>query len=384
MINYLNTILNPQINHIKIFEVLRDFRKGGLSPENYEEFLKTIDKLPPLYRIQLSDFKIFDHLHLKDITEEEFQAIRKEVMRRGIEDSKFCWHPDAGETCKKDKKGKIQISAAHSIQKNGVLSKIVENGHVMGYAYDKGEIDGQKLGKHHASIFWGFCNTHDSIFTPIEQKDYTKTDEQNFLFAYRGFVVASHKKMEVSTWINYGEQSDNDIKRNREIFDNAIKSKNYSVIKTEVFELPKFYPVAISSAFYLDFDFYGNPIFHSEERMEDIFITLYPTEDKTYFLLSYFIEDESLYGDLGNQLRTRSNLKSDITMLVAAHTENVYFNPTYYDKNIRKQEDRLHKLMMQTQFDYGNVNADNNIEIIHSFTPRYYLNNSFNINFFFD
>jgi len=383
MVNFLRQLENPQMNYEMFYEVLRDFRKGGLKPEIYDDFLLTIKSLPQLSKRTLSDYKAFDKFGLTDISEDDFSTIMREVMRRGIEKSKFCWHPEASATnCNVDQKGRIVISAAHSIQNNGVLSKIVENGHVMSYALDKGEFDGKELGKNHASIFWGFCNKHDAIFRPIEIQQYTKTLEQNFLFAYRGFVVSSHKKIEVSTWMNYGEQSDNDIKRNKQIFDNAILSNDFSVIETEVFELPAFYPIAVSSAFYLDFDFQGKSIPHSDERMEDIFVTLYPTENKTYFLLSYFTQDKHLYGDLGNQLRSRNNLKSDITMLIAAHTENIYFNPVYYKTFIEKYEKILELIMFHTQFDHATIDENNELNINFSFTPNNYLDNPYDINFF--
>jgi hypothetical protein len=258
----------------------------------------------------------------------------------------------------------------------------VENGHVMSYALDKGDFDGKEVGKNHASIFWGFCNKHDAVFRPIEIQTYTQTPEQNFLFAYRGFVVSSHKKIEVSTWMNFGEQSDNDIKQNKQIFDTAILSNDFSTIETEIFELPAFYPIAVSSAFYLDFDFQGNPIPHSDDRIEDIFVTLYPVDNKTYFLLSYFTQDKDLYGDLGNQLRNRNNLKSDITMLIAAHTENIHFNPLYYKTFIEKYEETLKLILFHTQFDHATINDNNEMDVNFSFTPSNYLDNPYDINFF--
>ena len=95
-------------------------------------------------------------------------------MRRAIEKSKKCWHPEANPgTCKIDGNWKIIVSAAHSIQNNGVLSNIAEKGHVMSYVYDKGEFDGKEIGKNLASFFWGFCITHDAIFNPIETSPYS-------------------------------------------------------------------------------------------------------------------------------------------------------------------------------------------------------------------
>jgi hypothetical protein len=383
MVNFLYQLQNPQVRYEKIFEVMRDYRKGGLTPEIYDEFINTIKELPPLYMRRENHFNIFDKFNLKDLTEEDHAVIMREVIKRGIESTKKCWHPKADtETCSLDKDGKILISAAHSIQNNGVLSKIVENGHVMTYAIDKGEFEGKQIGKTYASIFWGFCNKHDAIFKPIENAPYTKTLEQNFLFAYRGFVVASHKKLEVSSWMDYGEQSDNDIVENKKLFDKAIIEQDYEVIETEVFELPHFYPIAVSSSFYLDYDFEGNPIPHSDERMEDIYVTLLPADDKTYFLLSYFTRDKHLYKNLGEQLRKRNNFKSDITMLIAAHTENIYFNPLYYKTFIEKNEDILQTVMMESQMDFASIDENSTLKTEFSFTPSHYLRNPHGITFF--
>lgn len=384
MVNFFALTENPQINYEKFFEVMRDFRKGGLNPTMYDEFTEMIKNLPQIYLRKPWDYIPFSKFNLVDISEEDNTTIIREVMKRGIERSKFCWHPKADKTtCNVDKSGNIIISAAHSIQNNGVLSKIVENGHVMSYTLDGGGFEGKEYGKNLASIFWGFCNTHDAIFKPIESGTYHQTEEENFLYAYRGFVVASHKKIEVSSWMNYGEQSENDIIENRKIFDDAIIKKDYSIIKTEVFELPLFYPIAVSSSFYLDFDFEGNPIEHSEERMEDIFITLFPTDNnKSYFLLSYFKCDEELYKNLGEQLRKRNKLKSDITMLIAAHAENVYFNPVYYKTFIEKHQEDLRLILHQAQMDFGNVGENDEISIQYSLTPNDYLKNPLGINFF--
>ncbi|QBO59621.1 hypothetical protein NBC122_02820 [Chryseobacterium salivictor] len=363
---------------------MRDRRKGGLSHEIYEEFIDSIKSLPPLHLIQQSDFLIFEKFKLSDISETDHQNLIKEVMRRGILDSKKCWHPDANtDTCNLDENGNIVISAAHSLQNNGILSTIAEHGHVMSYAFDKSEIEGSRLGRNLASIFWGFCNKHDAIFYPIETNPYNNTAEQNFLFAYRAFVVSSHKKLEVSTWINYGEQSENDILQNKKIFDDAILNKNYSVIKTEVIELELFYPIAVSSSFYLDYDFNGNLIPHSDDRMEDIYITLFPTaNNKTLFLVSYFEQDSHLYKNLVTQLKERDNLKSDISILIAAHTENVYFNPIYYKTFIDQHSEDILKLIHETQFDFARIDENGNVTNNISLTPNNYLNNIYNVNFF--
>jgi hypothetical protein len=260
--------------------------------------------------------------------------------------------------------------------------RIADNGLVTYFGLVIDGLSGKEIIKNHASIFWGFCNKHDAIFKPIEIKPYTGTDEQHFLYAYRGFVVAVHNKIEDSKIFNFGEQSDNDIAENKKIFDTAILSEDYSIIETEVFVLPAFYPITVSSSFYLEYDFEGNSISHSEERIEAVFVTLFPTDNKTFFLLSYFQKDKNLYGNLGSQLRKRNNLKSDLSILFAAHTKNMYFNPIYYKAFIEKYEDILPLLIFQAQCDTGIIGESGQPEEIQSLTPKDYLNNPYGINFF--
>lgn len=169
--NYLYLLNNPQLNSIVFFEVMKDFRKGGLNPEMFNDFIKQINKLPPIIERTPIDFLGFQKFNLKDISDVEFNIVLREVLRRSVENTKVCWHPEAGNTtCDMDSQGKIKISGAHSIQNNGILSRIAENGHVMGYSLDKVGFDGKEYGKNIASIFFGFCNKHDSIFYPIDRK----------------------------------------------------------------------------------------------------------------------------------------------------------------------------------------------------------------------
>ena len=182
--------------------------------------------------------------------------------------------------------------------------------------------------------------------------------------------------------MNYGEQSDIDIQENKKIFDEAILNKNFDIIETTVIELPAFYPIAASSNFYLDFDFEGNPIPHSDTRMENILISLFPGDTKSYFLMSYFQIDKSLYGKIGEQLINRNNFKSDISMLIGAHVENVYFNPKYYNSFIQQHETTLLQLLRETQNDFVYKDPATGEEIVDSMTPNNYLKNIYDVNFF--
>ena len=219
MVNYIDFLItHPQIHYEKFFEVLRDFRKGGLSPSLFTEFISTFKQFLSIKNRQPTDYLVFKRFNLTNISNEDFIVVITEMQKRGIEKSKVCWHPKASNaTCKLDRSGNIHVSSAHSIQNNGILKKIAENGLVTFYGLVKDGLSGKEIIKNHASVFWGFCNKHDAIFKPIEIKPYTGTDEQHFLFAYRGFVVAAHNKIEDSKIFNFGEQSNNDITENKKI-----------------------------------------------------------------------------------------------------------------------------------------------------------------------
>ena len=90
MVNYLHQLQNPQFKHEIFFEIMKDFRKGGLNPNNYNDFIDEVKKLPRINKRTEKDFKQFDRFNLKDITEDDFSVIMREVIKRSIKSSKTC------------------------------------------------------------------------------------------------------------------------------------------------------------------------------------------------------------------------------------------------------------------------------------------------------
>lgn len=112
---------------------------------------------------------------------ELLNAIRQEQGRG------YCVHPDAGqERCSG------RPTEAHTIQKEGGLRAIAENGHVVSIkkgAFEIAKHDGEIVpvpdGIKNASTFPGFCNTHDAMFSPTEEKIVPLSREVAFLLSYR-------------------------------------------------------------------------------------------------------------------------------------------------------------------------------------------------------
>ncbi|MBN1067588.1 hypothetical protein DVW02_06230 [Clostridium botulinum] len=171
--------------------------------------------------------------------------IRKKYKESNIS---LCLHPKHEECVS-------EIIKAHSLQNNGILSKLEVNNHLMVishvskivktrkkikiteeyinnlilnssesfskelknelYKIGKKEIEKhygmefegevvqpiikyevERKGKNEATIFTGFCKYHDSsVFSPIEDFDYNEEAQQDFLFAYRAFAEQYHEKL---------------------------------------------------------------------------------------------------------------------------------------------------------------------------------------------
>jgi len=235
----------------------------------------------------------------------------------------------------------------------------------------------------HASTFYGFCDKHDKLFIPIEKQEYIGTDEQNLLFAYRGFVHSAHIKLVFNEFRNFGQQVKNDIFIEKQIFDSMILKRDSQGIKTDVIILDYEYPIAVSSSSDLDFDYFGNSILHSDTRMEGFYLTVFPQLGKTYILFSYLASDIALYGNIIGQVKARNNIESDLSVLIAGHCENTFYKPSYYYKYISNQEKAIDKLLTLTQFDIVPYDGYGIKSKPISQTPKDYLDNKFNVQLFF-
>jgi len=116
-------------------------------------------------------------------------------VRRRIYSQESCLHAGVQKNCDG------RIVRAHTIQRNGGLSKIALNGHVISLKLEEPprsptpEVTPILLGIKKASIFTGFFSYHDtSIFSPIENFDFQKNQEHTFLLAYRAFCKEYYLK----------------------------------------------------------------------------------------------------------------------------------------------------------------------------------------------
>jgi hypothetical protein len=275
-----------------------------------------------------------------------------------------------------------KVTSAHSIQNNGVLSKISEDGHI--YTIDhtiknsKSIPEFKKISRNKASTFFGFCDYHDTeIFKPIEVSPYQNTEEQNFLFAYRGFCIGYHKvirKMHVlrnhfkqfpdcllepESIYNYRiaqlDIRDSVIEFNK--FTNDLGNKKYDGLETFTYTLDYEINFAVSSCFAISEDMNSKLLQDIHDLNENIliprvFVNIFPIEGKTIIILSYFKIFDETYGMLFEQLRnsTEHELLHYLSYIIFNGTEDVYYRPSSIDS----LDSKLKKSMIASYTSYLN------------------------------
>jgi hypothetical protein len=299
--------------------------------------------------------------------EEMFKKIYNKISNNAKE--KFCFNKN--EECNN------KIIRAHSIQENRILSQLSENGDVLYIEYGDGELKFNKVGKGKATTFTGFCGYHDSkIFSPIENYDFIKENkEQEFLFAYRiiarEYYAKIHNKNICEKFVealanpekeiiegyplqfldyytleeckirqeqllkslNYDIR---DLKEYKKILNKSLEQKKFEVIETYCLELDGQCSLAVAAWCYLTQDLNGkviNDTSDCKEKMKPLLITVFPQNNKTYILLSYFNKDKHKYKAFINQLK---KLKDDmkkivISNLIVSNCENFVYSLKYYD-----------------------------------------------------
>lgn len=269
-------------------------------------------------------------------------------------DFKMCMHPEK-EKCK------MPIKNAHSLQNNGVLSLIAEDGHVMiTDLLNKVREDFviKKVSKNQATTFYGFCKYHDSVvFKDIEISPYSEQVIQNFLYAYRSCAQEFHKKLREKKALqncvkenpgilqseifveSYRNRmlSYKDVEEVITIFNQSFLNGNYNILENYVYKFERKCEFAVTTMFCPAFDLQGkmiNDIYSkNQERLRSIFITFFPTETKSYMILSCLKCD---YAQLETYFKQVQELKKDelkiyLNNVLPMFSENIVLSPRLWD-----------------------------------------------------
>lgn len=271
---------------------------------------------------------------------------------------------------------------AHSISNNRLLKALSDDGAVLEINWDPANgYHFTECGRGVASTFRGFCDKHDKIFGRIDVEDYAVDDlEQEFLFALRGAArelnakkVASasmdamisgnnHQGMKVidelksdAEYFNFGQNlSIRDQFFTRSIFMDTLAKKKYHVLETVRIVMDGSYPIVASSSFNMELSISGDVINDVSPsgystKMKPCFFTLFPQNDKTFCLISYFRRYKEDYAFLREfesaDEDTKKNLVSNLLVL---YIENFYIKPSYWTKIDNETKNKLVYLFGRT------------------------------------
>ena len=283
-----------------------------------------------------------------------------------------CAHPEASkEMCS----GKV--TGTHTIQKEGGLRAIAEDGHVIsikkaafGIPKNEGEIVPVLEGINRASIFPGFCNNHDATFRPAEQSTVSLGPEVAFLLSYRAIVYerfikeAALRSIEVlrqeadkglpfSEQINIQDllyhqefgikQGLEDLKACNAMFDSAYRASLFGFTFVAV-EFSIVLPVVSCGAFHPDFDLYGEALqpLSPATRLDQLAVNLTVLNDRSVLLLGWVGSGGSAKSFASSYARLpRQDKANTAVRLAIEYGENTYARPSWWNNLPRTVRDQV-------------------------------------------
>ncbi|MBI5213786.1 MAG: SEC-C domain-containing protein [Nitrospirae bacterium] len=286
----------------------------------------------------------------------------KKLFKKAF-DKKYCLHPNANKgECRGD------IVKAHTIQRNGGLTRIEKGNHVYRffpniYKSTKEVVFETKLisiGK--ASTFTGFCNYHDTkTFDGIENYPFTGELNQIFLLAYRalarevfmkknhlettellesfdkGLSPAAQREFQVFLkFYSYGVALGvRTVDMQKTVYDKALLNADYSSLKYFVVFIDNCPDFLCSGATILEQDFDGNnfnQLGRSDLNQDMITFSIIPTDEGSAIVFATLDSGQDV-SQFFNSLKSLSidSIPNAITRYTFDFHENVFMSPTWWD-----------------------------------------------------
>ena len=207
------------------------------------------------------------------------------------------------------------VISAHSIQKNGPLKQIAENGVV--YQIKQEIINGKdksiisKVGLKQASAHYMFCKEHEDLFSGIENNNFKISTEHVFLASLRSLMMELYKrtlsiqfftknlekisntpeiKVFLNNYINNLKAGERDMQVAEQIYCKALETNNFDHFQYLVLEFPKPIGIVSGGGIHITNDFRN--IIQLQDLslnmpLEMLFFSCVSVGNKTYFIFHY-------------------------------------------------------------------------------------------------
>ena len=293
----------------------------------------------------------------------------------------YCLYPEASQsTCS------AQIAKAHTVQKNGSLSKIARKSHVYGFKHRWGKLEQEGLptaeliGIGKASTFTGFCSYHDNLlFEPIEKQPFQNSLQQIFLLGYKAisreyfYKKAQFDLIPFMLELDKGKSKQeqlyvqdftqtygtgiilglNDLKHHKNMYDQALLTSDFSNVHYYTIFLENTPDLMCSGAVQVEYDFNG-------VVLQDL-ATVEISEYTTFSLVSTNSGGVAVFSWLGENPICLSLIKSlhSLSDIEIPHAilrfcldsfENVYVSPNWWESlSIEHQKYLLKRVSYRTE-----------------------------------
>jgi len=278
---------------------------------------------------------------------------RGECLHVGAAAGKICGKPAIG---------------SHTVPRK-MLKQIARNGHVYYHAASiqdleksQGRIGVKLIGVNDASVLPIFCQTHDGgTFAPLEQAQFTGSQEQCFLLAYRALCHEYSKKRDsldsiplmkgldrgkpVERQIDIQMTMDalaasyklslRDLDKHKEKFDSMLSARDFSDMRAYMVTLKDLPEILCGGVLYPECDFAGRPLQDLGDQaktMELVTFSLITAAQEGAFVFAWDNSSDAICRALAKSLDQLSDvdLTHALVRFIFEFCENHYFNPNWW------------------------------------------------------
>lgn len=297
------------------------------------------------------------------------EALRKELGRR------YCsFGNEAGDPCG------AAIISSHTVQKEGGLRAIARDSKVYsmlptlaGLAKNDGKLVPRLVGINDASVFPGFCSSHDNnLFKPIEAKTCTIGPRESLLFAYRaasyeafmkraqrviaplylrldeGQPVHLHENFQLmARAFAFNASAGEEGTRSRKIeYDRRVRENDLAGFHFSWTRFDGILPIACCGTFLPDNDFVGNRlqrIGHGQGPYEQIALNITAYEDQSVIVMGWTGASDgpaarfaASYADLKDNQKAGAAVR-----LAIEYLENSFVEPVWWESLTTSDRNRV-------------------------------------------
>jgi hypothetical protein len=291
----------------------------------------------------------------------------------------YCSHPDPiASPCS------TTITKAHTVQRNGGMAAIAEDGHVFtvkpsmkDMIASDGNPSPRKIGVGNASVFPGFCSKHDSeLFKPVEGKSIKLDQDTAFLFSYRAIAYERFSKESQLKGID----AQRDMDKGHSFFHQALIQKHLNIVIAGIevgrkdmaawtkqfddrllsgkrgdfhFLSVKFdcvLPIVACGAFHPEFDLQGTALQKlgtSDVDFEHVTLTVTAFEGHTIAVFGWVGNENGAASSLSQSFKDVSDdRKADALLrLLFVHTDNLFLRMSWWSALSEQQQIYLKQLI---------------------------------------